>query len=250
MDRAYWNALEHTYPKAVFSVLDHDTAGRIAGRIQALAGAGRTAADFGCGPGQMTALLRHAFARVEACDWSPALLDQAQARLAEDPKVRFHHFDLAGTEASPFAPVDLGLCSNVLIMPSAEARERIWNRLAELIAPAGTLLLIVPSHESALFTGFRRMDWNLRAGVPGGEAEDRSLETTAGSAAREQGVRFIDGVPTKHFLREELRVHLGDRGFSSVEFTKLPYPWTTEFDNPPDWMAEPLPWHWLVEARR
>lgn len=250
MDETYWNALQDSYATAIFSVLDHDASGQIAARIAAQADPTQVAADFGCGPGQILPLLRPHFGTVHACDWSSGLLQAAKREINADETVQFHRLDLSGDTAAPFAPVDFGLCCNVLIMPDAETRERIWNRLTALIAPRGTLLLVVPSHESALFTGFRRMDWNLRAGLDGAAAEDRSLETSAGSAAREQGVRPIDGVPTKHFLREELTVHLRDRGFTRLTFEKLPYAWSTEFEHPPEWMGEPRPWHWLVEARR
>ncbi|GAB5558818.1 MAG: hypothetical protein SynsKO_04650 [Synoicihabitans sp.] len=250
MDRIYWEQISQHYAQEIFSVIAHDRRETIARKIKALGGNNKTAADIGCGPGLATSLLVDHFDTVHACDWSPALLDQARTRISDAPTVVFHDFNLAGSDASPFAPVDFGLCLNVIISPDAEERQRLWRNITGLIAAQGTLLLVLPSHESALFVGFRRMDWNLRAGLSGTEAEDQSLESSAASAAREQGVRPIEGTPTKHFLKEEIEVQLRDHGFEQIHFTKLPYEWTTEFDNPPAWMGEPRPWHWLVEARR
>jgi hypothetical protein len=65
-----------------------------------------------------------------------------------------------------------------------------------------------------------------------------------------QGVLDADGVPTKHFLREELTAALQSRGFRILQVEKLEYAWTTEFDSPPDWMQSPYPWDWLVLAAK
>ena len=70
------------------------------------------------------------------------------------------------------------------------------------------------------------------------------------SKGLEHGIVHIDGVPTKHYLREELEASLADRGFKVLDIDKLEYPWTTEFDAPPRWMKAPFPWDWFVVARR
>lgn len=250
MDRAYWEKTAENYTADIFSVLGNDTHARITQLIRDLAAPDHVAADFGCGPGQLIGLLGEHFSEVHACDWSPALLRAAAEASAAHSNVSFHEFDLAGEAAPPFDPVGLGICINVLIGPDVEARQRIWHTVTDLIAATGKLLLVVPSHESALFASYRRMDWNLRAGLSGKDAETKSFESKENAAAREQGVRPIDGVPTKHFLKEELEVQLHDLGFNGLEFEKLSYAWTTEFDDPPEWMAEPRPWHWLIVASR
>ena len=250
MDRAYWEKTAGNYAADIFSVLGNDSRTRIVELISHLAAPQQVAADFGCGPGQLISLLSEHFSEIHACDWSPALLQEAAKKSAENSHVSFHEFDLSGEAPPPFAPVDLGLCINALIGPDVEERQRIWHTVTDLIAASGKLLLVVPSHESALFTSYRRLDWNLRAGLDGKDAETQSHESDENASAREQGVRPIDGVPTKHFLKEELEVQFRDLGFENLEFEKLPYPWTTEFDDPPEWMAEPNPWHWLVVASR
>jgi hypothetical protein len=65
-----------------------------------------------------------------------------------------------------------------------------------------------------------------------------------------QGILLIDGVPTKHYLKEELELWLKGVGLTVEKTLKLEYPWDTEFENPPKSMQEPYPWDWLVVARR
>ena len=60
----------------------------------------------------------------------------------------------------------------------------------------------------------------------------------------------IEGVPTKHYLREEAIVFLEEEGFQVVSVDKIEYAWNTEFDDPPRWMGSPGPWDWLLIARR
>jgi hypothetical protein len=64
------------------------------------------------------------------------------------------------------------------------------------------------------------------------------------------GLLAIDGVPTKHWLREELEVALRAAGFAVEAVDKVEYDWSTEFSDPPKWLKAPYPWDWAVAARR
>lgn len=250
MTRAYWDALAGNYEEQIFSVLQHDRGRRVADCVNRYGRVGGTGADLGCGPGQALPMLARRFGQVHACDHSLPLLQRARRSAAEWANVHFHHVDLAADEAVPFAPVDLALCINVLLTPDLRTRERLWNSVSSVVAEGGVLLLVVPSLESALYTNFRRLDWHVRAGVEH-EFDARSELGFEGPLAdAEQGVRLIEGVPTKHYLREEIIVQLGDRGLEVAETIQLTYAWTAEFADPPDWMAAPYPWNWLVVARR
>jgi len=66
----------------------------------------------------------------------------------------------------------------------------------------------------------------------------------------EQGIRPLQGVRTKHHLKEELLVLLRDHRFDVLSVEKLIQPWTLEFSDPPAWLRDPYPWDWLVLARR
>lgn len=250
MNRTYWDNLAASYDEQIFSVLQADCEGLLTDRIARYGRPRAVAADLGCGPGQITPLLAHHFGRVEACDLSPALLDHARQACAEFDHVGFHRFDLAGDDDAPFAPADLVLCVNVILTAQLEARERLWDRVSGLVAPGGTLLLVLPSHESALYTNFRRLDWHVRAGASGEQAIRRSLPAGGDVTRLEHGVRGIEGVETKHYLREEIMVQLRDRSLRVEEVTKLTYDWQTEFDDPPAWLGSPFPWNWLAVAHR
>lgn len=249
MNRGYWDDLAATYDQQIFSVLRHDRAARIAGLIEAHADPAGAAADLGCGPGQITPLLAEHFRWVQACDISEPLLDQARARCRRFSNIEFTCQDLVAHPPEG-APAGFVLCVNVLLTADFESRERLWNHVAGAVAHGGTLVLVVPSHESALYINFRRLDWNVRRGLTGAEAIAHSFPRVGNIAQLEHGVRGIEGVNTKHYLREEIIVQLEDRGLEIREIAKLTYDWTTEFAEPPDWLGTPLPWNWLVVAHR
>lgn len=249
MDRAYWDAVGDDYESEIFSVLDNDTAGLVAGHIARLGDFAHTAADLGCGVGKFTPLLAGAFGHVHACDLSPKLLAQARRACDGLDNVEFRQVNL-GREPHPFEPVDFVLCVNVLIMAGLDARLAALRAVSAQVKHGGHLLLVTPSAESMLYTQFRRIDWCLREGMNCDEAVRDSLPLHGSVRALHQGIRPIEGVPTKHHLKEELIVLLRDHEMEILSVEKLTYPWTTEFDNPPAWMDGPHPWDWLVIARR
>ena len=251
MNRAYWDNLAGDYDEQIFSVLRSDDSGKIAECIAQHASPLKTAADLGCGPGQITPLLAQSFRHVHACDISRGLLQSAQSNCQDFPNVDFHRFGLASSKTPPFEPVDFVLCVNVLLTADLEIRERLWERITSLVGLNGTLLLVLPSHESALYTHFRRVDSHVRTGSSGAQAVPAGLAGEGGNVAQlEQGVRGIDGVKTKHFLREEIIVQLADRSLHVTEIAKITYDWHTEFAEPPAWLGPPHPWNWLVVAKR
>ncbi len=250
MNRAYWEDLANDYQEQIFSVLGHDHGSQIPRLIERFASPAKTAADLGCGPGQITPLLARAFGHVHATDLSLSLLQQARHACGQRDNVSFHRCDLTHTESSPHPPVDFVLCVNVILTADLELRERLWERVTQLVGPGGTLLLVVPSHESALYTNFRRLDWHVRAGLEADDAIRHSLPLNGNVPQLEQGVRGIEGVKTKHFLREEIMVQLQDRSLRVEAVEKLTYDWDIEFPDPPDWLGAPHPWNWLVIAHR
>ena len=67
-----------------------------------------------------------------------------------------------------------------------------------------------------LYTQFRRIDWCLREGMDCGSAVRDSIPAHGSVRELHQGIRPIDGVPTKHHLREELLVLLRGHGNAVV----------------------------------
>lgn len=249
MDQAYWDAVSADYDSEIFSVLDNDTGGLIAGHIARLGGGELIAADLGCGTGKFTPLLARAFGRVHACDLSANLLARARHVCRDFDNVDFLQTDL-GRVAHPFDPVDFVLCVNVLIMAGLDARMGALRAVTAQVKSGGHLLLVTPSTESMLYTQFRRIDWCLREGMDCDVAIRDSVPVRGSVRDLHQGIRPIDGMPTKHHLREELLVLLRGHEMEILSIEKLTYPWTTEFRDPPSWMEGPHPWDWLVLARR
>ena len=249
MNRDYWNAVAGTYGDEIFSVLEHDTGGLIRERVERFGGTDRIAADLGCGVGYGLPLLAAEFGRVHACDLSEDCLAQARKTHGHRTNIRFQVADLA-RKATALPPVDFALCINVLITNSLALRTRILSHLSRHLKKNGHLLLVVPAVESALLTSARIIQWNQRSGLRAAEAESTGLPRSGSIRQIHRGHIAIDGVVTKHYLKEELEFLLPDHGLEVVETIKIPYPWTTEFAQPPDWMKEPLPWDWLVLARR
>ncbi|MRR10474.1 hypothetical protein EG831_10470 [bacterium] len=59
----------------------------------------------------------------------------------------------------------------------------------------------------------------------------------------------IGGVPTRHFLREELWAGLADVGFRGIAIEKVEYRWADEMVVPPLADRPPFPWDWCAVAR-
>jgi SAM-dependent methyltransferase len=209
----------------VLSVFDHDTAGMVRTRIAAASAAvpaGR-AADLGCGTGKFTPLLARAFARVQACDRSARGLQETRVRCQAQNNIDFWHFDLA-CDPAPFAPVEFVLCVNV----------------TNQVAHDGTLLLVVPSLESVQLGYFAAFEACLHDGISCAESLRRSAPGDDAVLDLHQGVHRLDGLRTKHYLREELQRMLPAHEFDVTEIVKLEYPAD----------AASASWDWLVCARR
>jgi SAM-dependent methyltransferase len=246
MNRAYWDAVADDYDGQVLSVFDHDTRGRVGERVAAAARArgeppGR-AADLGCGIGKFMPLLAAAFASVEGCDHSPRALRHARRNCRHLPHVRFHGLDLT-CDPMPFPPVDFVLCVNVLLMPSLDERMRAWRTVTNQVAHGGTLVLVVPSLESIHIEGLRAVDAALDDGETCAAAVRRHLNTAEPVVDLHMGVRMLDGVRTKHYLRVELEQMLDERHFDVIDVCDLSY--AAAFAE-----AAIAPWDWLVTARR
>jgi SAM-dependent methyltransferase len=240
MNAAYWDAVAADYDGAVLSVFDHDAAGLVRSRIVAAARAAPAgqAADLGCGVGKFTSLLAENFLHVQACDRSARGLAGAGIRCRERPNITFSCFDLAHDPA-PFAPVEFVLCVNVLIMPSLDERLRAWRAVCNQIALGGTLVLVVPSLESVHYGYFAALDAALLAGGSCAESLRRTTSRAGSIAEMQHGVHALDGVRTKHYLREELEQMLPAHECEIDELVKLDYP-----------ASSPASWDWLVTARR
>ena len=251
VNRAYWNRMAARYEEEIFSVRRHDRAGRIAKLIRRQGGPGLDASDIGCGPGQFLPLLARRFRNVQAIDLSAACIAKARAAGAAWDNITYRTADLSAPGVR-LERADFALCVNVAIMPALAPRRRLLDAVCRHLRPGGHLVLVVPALESAMLVDFRLIECNLRHGLKPAAAVRSGFGRApeAGRARVHEGVVPIDGVPTKHYLAEELAVLLADRGLQVLDLEKIEYPWTTEFAPAPRWLRAPYPWDWLAVARK
>jgi SAM-dependent methyltransferase len=248
VDAAYWDKLAHRYERCVLNAWDDSRTGLLRRIVRRHADTAAHAADFGCGTGHALALLSECFGSVAAYDFSRANLTAAKARHGDLENVRLLHRDLStGRAVSP--KVGFGVCVNVLIAPDADLRDGILRAVAGSLKMGARLLLVVPSLESALYVDRRLLDWNLVEGIPAQAARGETLPADA-QFDLAGGIVPLDGVPTRHYLREELESTLPHFGLEPIRIRKVTYPWNTEFQNPPPFLQKPHPWDWAVLARK
>jgi SAM-dependent methyltransferase len=249
MDEGYWDKIAADYDGEIFSVLGNDREEMIASKIREFGSKEGTACDFGCGVGKFLPIMSKNFGRVYAVDLSSKLLSQARENCEKLKNISYIKEDLSKAGVKVGA-VDFALSVSVAIMPSTVKRSGIFKTITKHLRKGGHLLLVVPSLESALYTDFRLMQWNMRSGWTVDEAVLELEEAGEEGASLRQGLVEIEGVPTKHYLQEELLAMFEGGALEIVSVDKVEYSWKTEFDGPPRWMSEPYPWDWMVVLRK
>ncbi len=248
MDRDYWERVGERYEREIFASSLSDTTGVIRRRLDELANPKAVAADFGCGVGHYLPLLARRFRQVHGIDFAVSLLEQARARTRDFDNVTIHRANLASGRARlSFPKVGVAVCANVLISNDESVRRGILRTIRKQMVRGGQLLLLVPSLEAEVYTSQMLAEWNRRQGHRNNETHASGFRSVPDMV---QGLVDIEGVLTKHYLREELEVLLANSGFEAASFDKVEYRWDTELDAPPRWITRsPRPWDWLVVAK-
>ncbi|MEO8590318.1 MAG: class I SAM-dependent methyltransferase [Flavobacteriales bacterium] len=246
MNERDWDQVADSFEEEIFNVPANDTKGFIQHWVERLAAPDAVATDLGCGVGRTLPMLADRYAKVYAVDVSSQCLEVAAKACVDRDNISYVHADLS-KDRNSYPATDVVLCINTLLNASLEIREPLIDRTCRSVKRGGHLLLVVPSLNSALLTAYRHLQWNLRDGM-----DPRNAQRAAALHGKglEHGIVHIDGVPTKHYLKEELEALFAARGFAVESIEKLEYPWNTEFDAPPKWMKAPYPWDWFVVARR
>lgn len=253
MDVAYWDRLAATYDEEVLSSFDADRHGAIRKSLTKLAGPRKTVLDLGCGVGKYLEALSEGFQRVIAVDHSEGLLEIARRDHDHRENVEIRRVDAAEGRAVRGVRADVVVCANVLIMADSARRDAILRAARKSMTKGGRLLLVVPSLESSLYSHRRLVEWHERDGSddPETDAEEDARDPSKRTCQELlRGVVRIDGVPTKHYLADELIVTLRRGGFALEHLEKVHYPWESEFGDAPRWLREPFPWDWLGVAAR
>lgn len=247
MDTEYWNNAIKDYDREVLDSISADREGVIRRRLGQYTRKEKLAADFGCGVGKYVSVLARNFKHVYAIDFAAQLLKIARER-CDEPNIRWMQGDLATTRFR-MRRAHFGVCQNVLISPERRKREAILANINRHLVRGGHLMLLVPSTESAIYANQRLVEWNRREGLRG-KALTREVEVPRNTLELIDGLFGRDGVPTKHYLKEEALIMLNRTGFESLSVDKVQYDWDSEFADPPPWLSEPFPWDWLVVARK
>jgi 2-polyprenyl-3-methyl-5-hydroxy-6-metoxy-1,4-benzoquinol methylase len=247
MDRKYWEKIAPNYDDEIFDVLRNDKLGKIIKAIKKTASKKKSVIDIGCAVGKWIPVLSAMFKEVVAADISATNLQIAQQRHTHFTNVEYMHMDMSADDIM-VQPCDVAVCINAILTDSLLKRINFFQSLHISLNKKGTLILVVPSLESKLYTNIIANQWNVD------ENNDEKIPSSkkAFELANniKQGVTDIDNVPTKHYLREELELLLKNEGFTVKQIEKINYTWETEFKTPPKWLKSPYPWDWMIVAKK
>ena len=249
MSAKAWDALAADFERDVFDPAGTDLRGAF---NQALREVGRCelAVDLGCGTGRLLARLGKQAERVVGIDFASELLEVAERRTADVPHIETRRADLTRPLRKP-RDADLVTCVNVMLAPDENTRRAILRNCRNALRVGGTLVLVVPSLESALWVIDRHLEWNRREGLRGA-AQFRGAVETGAAAARQMARGVIDqgGSLTQHYLREAIAEELVGLGLKPIAIGRVEYGWDDYFDDPPRWLGRQRPWDWVISSVR
>lgn len=247
MDKEYWEKISGNYDGEIFDVLENDTNDVIIAFLRHIASSQKTIADAGCGIGKWLSLLSSLFGNIVAIDISDANIEYARKKYKRLKNVVFENGDIASGLNYPDL-FDAILCVNAVITDSYSKRDNFFKNLSLSLTHGGSLILVVPSLESALYVDYIFDKCNRKNGF----LQKKKLGKVDGALLQnlKTGIINLDGVPTKHYLEEELTDTLNEFGFEIQEITKVEYNWNTEIEMPPKWLEDPYPWDWAVLAKK
>lgn len=239
-DRRYWDRMAQQWDHEIFNTLYHDKFRVIAIEIERSSRRARSVADFGCGTGIYLPLLGRLFEEVQGFERSRACVEIARERVRKKGNIAVDQAASAPRERR--AHFDVVLCVNVAIHPSSRGRTSVLRSARSLLSPGGRVILIVPSFESAAMVASAERE-ALR-----GQAGRRAGDWDVG--AHPNGVVSIEGVPTKHYTRKELRDSLVSLGLTVTRIRRVEYTWRSQGVRPGPKRRHRLPWDWIAVAHK
>ena len=246
--KKHWNTIANTYDDEVFDVFNSDKKKILPRYFKKHTNKRKVATDFGCGIGKAFPYLSPGFKHVLALDISDECIDIAKERGFTN--ITYKRADLT-QQSLKLRPADFGLCCNVAILPELAANRLIIKTVSKGLRKSGFAIFVVPSVESMMYSAWQLVDWYRREGVKPNKIPSRELSYfETGVPNMVQGIFNINGVATKHYTASELHVLFEEAGMKITSLEKIEYDWNTEFDNPPSWLKAPLPWDWMVEAKK
>lgn len=232
MHKKFWDEIFHRYNQEIFDVRKNDKGKIIESSLSELASGDKIIGDIGCGVGKWLTLLSPMYKKVVAIDFSKPYVEYSKEKYQSLGNIDFLTIDLSTTENKKLK-FDVILCVNVIISPSASTRKNILKGLHKHLVKGGSLILVVPSLESALYAEFVFNEW-----------------TNGNTGAVTPQNILLDKVPTKHYLEEELVYLMQDFNFEVQKIKKVEYVWSTEFADLPKRFKVNSPWDWMVVATK
>ncbi|HUO87890.1 MAG TPA: class I SAM-dependent methyltransferase [Rhizomicrobium sp.] len=236
VSRKEWDRLADAFEAEVCDITRETRGDQIGRLVRSLAfDPGKSVlVDLGCGLGTFVGRYGKHFRESYAVEHAPRIIARAKARFKGARGITWMTSNIPPAVRRIGRRSDLTVCMNVITMPQARVRERMWAGLADVTKKKGHALIVVPSIESD------RMVERVAYGTPTSEA---IAETPDGLVDR-------GGSRQKHFAREELRAVLARHGFRAKKMQRVFYPWQKEGLRKPRNAGRRQPWDWLVLAER
>jgi 2-polyprenyl-3-methyl-5-hydroxy-6-metoxy-1,4-benzoquinol methylase len=244
MDKKYWDEVALEHDEKIFDVFSNDLEKTIQSSIKKYSSREKSVMDLGCAIGNWLPLLSSSFKKVYAIDISEHYIDMAKEKNSHLDNVEYIHADLS-RDGKDVPVSDNVVCINTLLTSNSKNRKASYETVVNKVAKNGHLFLVVPSLESALYSEYILDCWDLKD-----KGEGKRITKSEKVGDPFGGIIELDGTPTKHYLKEELVFLLQNSGFKILQTDKVEYRWETEFNEPPAWLKSPLPWDWLVVAKR
>lgn len=233
----HWDQIAPQWTDEIFNSLQHDRKRVITTALKLAAFEGASVADFGCGIGVYLPVLSRLFARVHGFDHSAACIRMARRRFQGQKTITL---SVAGETPKQFrGRFDAVLCVNTALHPKRKIWQGILRSTYELLKPGGALVLVVPALQSAQL--LERAERGHSDIVIAPDPHEK------GGGARAVS---IEGVPTKHYTRDELLAALKGLGFTRCKIQRVEYSWPSQGVKPTPELRHLKPWDWLVTARR
>ena len=236
VSRKEWDKLADDFEREVCDITRETKGGQIARAVRALPVSAKSSVlvDLGCGLGTFVERYGKLFRQTFAVEHAPRIIARAKKRLAKRDDITWLTASMAPAARRIGRVADLTVCMNVITMPEARIRERMWAGIARVTKKRGHALIVVPSIESD------RMVERVAYGTSRAEA----------MAAAPDGLVDRGGSRQKHFARDELHAVLAAHGFRVRKMQRVFYPWQKEGLRKPRGAGTRRPWDWLVLAER
>ena len=236
MNRAQWNHLADNFETEVCDITREETEDQLGRYVRAARPLPKKSVlvDLGCGLGSFIRRFQDRFLEITGVEYAPRIIARARKNLGRRAGLSWMTSSLPPAARRIGRRADLTVCMNVITMPGAATREKMWASIAAVTRRHGHALIVVPSIESD------RMVERVAYGTTRAEA----------IAAAPDGLVDRGGARQKHFARDELRDLLARHGFRTKRVVAVTYPWQKEGLRKPRGAGTRMPWDWLVLAER